>query len=223
MVFMLPLAMAPGWCASAAFSLSLASECMEGRCVEEQEVLWVEPCMPIILEPMDICLSIGIRTAEEPGMLGSGSVPGMEAGSGCLCLFRRCRSDESEPGTGPICLLVEGAWVMTELDWGDGRACWITMLLSWLDIRPWDCWCWPVWPCRETFCLLSSSSWALRNSCSIEQSSSLKSPTSSQFFRKRVGVGVWSDSMLSFFIEGNFRVISCLCRWIIRWSSVGKR
>lgn len=43
-------------------------------------------------------------------------------------------------------------------------------------------------------CLLSSSSWALQNSCSIEQSSSLNNPTSSQFFKKRVGVGVWSGS-----------------------------
>lgn len=31
------------------------------------------------------------------------------------------------------------------------------------------------------------------------------------------------DSILSVFIEGNFKVISCLCRWIMRWSSVGKR
>lgn len=31
------------------------------------------------------------------------------------------------------------------------------------------------------------------------------------------------DNMLSFFIEGNLRVISCLCRCIIRWSSVGNR
>lgn len=31
------------------------------------------------------------------------------------------------------------------------------------------------------------------------------------------------DNMLSFFMEGNFRVISCLCRWIIRWSSVWNR
>lgn len=43
-------------------------------------------------------------------------------------------------------------------------------------------------------CLLSSSSWALQNSCSIEQSSSLNNPTSSQFFKKRVGVGVWSGN-----------------------------
>lgn len=64
--------------------------------------------MPIILEPIDICLSIGIST-EEPGMVGSGRVPGMEAGRGCLCLFRRCRSEDREPGTGPICLFVEGA------------------------------------------------------------------------------------------------------------------
>lgn len=40
--------------------------------------------------------------------------------------------------------------------------------------------------------LLSSSSWALGNSCSNELPSSLNRPTSSQFFRKRVGVGVWS-------------------------------
>lgn len=40
--------------------------------------------------------------------------------------------------------------------------------------------------------LLSSSSWPLGNSCSNEPASSLKRPTSSQFFRKRVGVGVWS-------------------------------
>lgn len=38
--------------------------------------------------------------------------------------------------------------------------------------------------------LLFSSSCAFLNSCSREQSMSLKSPTSSQFFRKRVGVGV---------------------------------
>lgn len=77
--------------------------------MEEQELLWAGLCMPIILEPMDICLSIGISTAEEPGMVGSGRVPGMEAGRGCLCLFRRCSSEDREPGTGPICLLVEGA------------------------------------------------------------------------------------------------------------------
>lgn len=40
--------------------------------------------------------------------------------------------------------------------------------------------------------LLSSSSWPLGNSCSNELASSLNRPTSSQFFRKRVGVGVWS-------------------------------
>lgn len=28
----------------------------------------------------------------------------------------------------------------------------------------------------------------------MEQSSSLNNPTSSQFFKKRVGVGVWSES-----------------------------
>lgn len=43
---------------------------------------------------------------------------------------------------------------MTELDWGEGRACWITMLVSWLPIREWECWCWPwpAWPCSEMFC-----------------------------------------------------------------------
>lgn len=56
--------------------------------------------------------------------------------------------------TYPICLLVEGAWVMTELDWGEGSACWITMLLSWLDILEWVCWCWlgPPCPWRVIFC-----------------------------------------------------------------------
>lgn len=43
----------------------------------------------------------------------------------------------------------------------------------------------------------------------------------------RVLCGPWRcsspDNMLSFFMEGNLRVISCLCRCIIRWSSVGKR
>lgn len=42
----------------------------------------------------------GISTAEEPGMVGSGRVPGMEAGRGCLCLFRRCSNEDKEPGTG---------------------------------------------------------------------------------------------------------------------------
>lgn len=42
----------------------------------------------------------GISTAEEPGMVGSGRVPGMEAGRGCLCLFRRCSSEDRDPGTG---------------------------------------------------------------------------------------------------------------------------
>lgn len=35
--------------------------------------------------------------------------------------------------------------------------------------------------------------------------------------------GSLPDNILSVFIEGNFKVISCLCLWIIRWSSVGKR
>lgn len=42
------------------------------------------------------------------------------------------------------------------------------------------------------FFVLCSSSCALQNSCSKEVASSLNRPTSSQFFRKRVGVGVWS-------------------------------
>ena len=46
-----------------------------------------------------------------------------------------------------MCLLVDGACVITELDWGEGRACWITTLLSWLPILEWDCWC-----CMEMFC-----------------------------------------------------------------------
>lgn len=42
----------------------------------------------------------GMSTAEEPGIVGSGRVPGMEAGRGCRCLFRRCSSEDREPGTG---------------------------------------------------------------------------------------------------------------------------
>lgn len=42
------------------------------------------------------------------------------------------------------------------------------------------------------FFVLWSSSCVLQNSCSKEVASSLNKPTSSQFFRKRVGVGVWS-------------------------------
>lgn len=44
---------------------------------------------------------------------------------------------------------------------------------------------------RTTF--LMSSSVAFLKSCSKGLVSSLKSPTSSQFFKKRVGVGVWSE------------------------------
>lgn len=47
-----------------------------------------------------VVLLTGISTAEEPGMVGSGRVPGMEAGRGCLCLFRRCNNEDREPGTG---------------------------------------------------------------------------------------------------------------------------
>lgn len=47
-----------------------------------------------------IVVLTGISTAEEPGMVGSGSVPGIEAGRGCLCLFRRCSSEDRDPGTG---------------------------------------------------------------------------------------------------------------------------
>lgn len=42
----------------------------------------------------------GIRTADDPCIVGSGSVPGMEAGSGCRCLFLRCSNEERDPGTG---------------------------------------------------------------------------------------------------------------------------
>lgn len=51
---------------------------------------------------------------------------------------------------------------------------------------------WSLDPVLTGFLDLWSSSWALRNSCSKELASSLNRPTSSQFFRKRVGVGVWS-------------------------------
>ena len=47
-----------------------------------------------------IVVLTGISTAEEPGMVGSGSVPGMEAGRGCLGRFRRCSSEDRDPGTG---------------------------------------------------------------------------------------------------------------------------
>lgn len=59
----------------------------------------------------------------------------------------------------PIWRLVEGACVMTELDWGDGMACWITTLVSWLGIRALPSW-WAPGPamapptglCIEIFC-----------------------------------------------------------------------
>lgn len=59
----------------------------------------------------------------------------------------------------PIWRLVEGACVMTELDWGDGMACWITTLVSWLGIRVLPSW-WAPGPamapptvlCIEIFC-----------------------------------------------------------------------
>lgn len=59
----------------------------------------------------------------------------------------------------PIWRLVEGACVMTELDWGDGMACWITTLVSWLGIRVLPSW-WAPGPvmvpptalCMEIFC-----------------------------------------------------------------------
>lgn len=42
----------------------------------------------------------GIKTAEEPGIVGLGRVPGMEAGMGCLCLLWRWSREDREPGTG---------------------------------------------------------------------------------------------------------------------------
>lgn len=67
---------------------------------------------------------------------------------------------------------------------------------------------------------LMSYSLAFLKSWSNGLASSLKSPTSSQFFKKRVGVGVWSAMMaLSFLAGPNFRVISCLCLWTAKWSS----
>lgn len=59
----------------------------------------------------------------------------------------------------PIWRLVEGAWVMTELDWGDGMACWITTLVSWPGMRELPSW-WAPGPvmapptalCIEMFC-----------------------------------------------------------------------
>lgn len=54
---------------------------------------------------------------------------------------------------------------------------------------------------RTTF--LMSSSVAFLKSWSNGLASSLKSPTSSQFFKKRVGVGVWSA------VEKNLQYKSC--------------
>lgn len=54
----------------------------------------------MMLEFIDICRSIGMSTAEDPGMVGLGRVPGIEAGIGCLCLLCRCNSEDREPGTG---------------------------------------------------------------------------------------------------------------------------
>jgi len=42
----------------------------------------------------------GMSTAEDPGMVGLGRVPGIAAGIGCLCLLCRCNSEDREPGTG---------------------------------------------------------------------------------------------------------------------------
>lgn len=50
----------------------------------------------------------------------------------------------------------------------------------------------PHWYLTVPLFLLSSSSCVFRRSCSKEPASSLNKPTSSQFLRNRVGVGVWS-------------------------------
>jgi len=42
----------------------------------------------------------GMSTAEDPGMVGLGRVPGIEAGIGCLCRLCRCSSEDRDPGTG---------------------------------------------------------------------------------------------------------------------------
>ncbi|KAL0619253.1 hypothetical protein AAY473_011934 [Plecturocebus cupreus] len=67
--------------------------------------------------------------------------------------------------------------------------------LAWQDAKDVDSWknklkgdtSQGVHPSKPTRLLLSSS-WAFLNSCSREQSSSLKRPTSSQFFRNLVGI-----------------------------------
>lgn len=41
-----------------------------------------------------------MSTAEDPGIVGLGRVPGIEAGIGCLCRLCRCNSEDREPGTG---------------------------------------------------------------------------------------------------------------------------
>lgn len=54
----------------------------------------------MILELMDNCLSIGISTADDPGMVEFGRLPGIDPGMGCLCLFCRWSREDRDPGTG---------------------------------------------------------------------------------------------------------------------------
>lgn len=72
-------------------------------------------------------------------------MPGKEAGSGCLCLFRMWRREDSDPGTGPECVRAEGAWVMTDPDCGDDRACWAFRLQLGPIMGLWDCGCCRGW------------------------------------------------------------------------------
>lgn len=87
----------------------------------------------------------------------------------------------------PIWRLVEGACVMTELDWGDGMACWITTLVSWLGIRVPPSW-WAPGPamapptvlCIEIFCPEKTEGKVRRSQCFTVLSSS-----------QRTKLGIW--------------------------------
>lgn len=75
------------------------------------------------------------------------------------CRRQRTRETRKRKWTHPICRFVEGACVMTELDCGDGMACWITTLVSWFGILVFVSW-WDPGPaiapptvlCMEIFC-----------------------------------------------------------------------
>lgn len=81
------------------------------------------------------------------------------SGPACSCWSQKNGERQKLKWTYPICRFVEGACVMTELDCGDGMACWITTLVSWFGIRVLVSW-WDPGPaiapptvlCMEIFC-----------------------------------------------------------------------